>query len=194
MRRSLLGVSAVVILALAWLGPLDRVAQDYVESGLKRALITFAAARTANAVISVVQETTVAIQPLGVGVTLSPAQALDPHVRSMEHEARAGVGEVAVLLCRYIDVDQLACRKLLLAWNAVGDCREDADTGNARKAVGKFWRRLRAFLLEQVCANGVQLRRRHAGLGGGAHGFERARDDAADVLEAVELVFAVDGH
>ncbi len=78
LRRALLGVSAFVILALAWFGPLDRLAQEYVESGLKRALITFAAARTANAVISAVQETTVAIQPFGIGVTLSPAQALDP--------------------------------------------------------------------------------------------------------------------
>lgn len=78
LRRALLGICAAVILVLAWFGPLDRLAQDYVESGLKRALITFATARTANAIISVVQETTVAIQPLGVGVTLSPAQALDP--------------------------------------------------------------------------------------------------------------------
>ena len=77
-RRALLGVSAAAILLLAWFGPLDRLAQDYVETGLKRALVTFAAARTANAIISAVQETTVAIQPLGVGVTLSPAQALDP--------------------------------------------------------------------------------------------------------------------
>lgn len=78
LRRIVLCVSAALILVLAWLGPLDRLAQDYVESGLKRALITFAAARTANAIISTVQATTVAIQPLGVGVTLSPAQVLDP--------------------------------------------------------------------------------------------------------------------
>ena len=77
-RRTLLGACAAVVLVLAWFGPIDRLAQDYVESGLKRALITFAAARTANAIISVVQATTVAIQPLGVGVTLSPAQVLDP--------------------------------------------------------------------------------------------------------------------
>jgi hypothetical protein len=77
-RRILLAVIACVVAALAWLAPLDRLAQEYVESGLKRALITFAAARTANAIISAVQETTVAIQPLGVGVTLSPAQVLDP--------------------------------------------------------------------------------------------------------------------
>ena len=78
MRRSLLAVCAATVLVLAWFGPLDRLSQDYVESGLKRALITFAAARTANAIISAAQETTVAIQPFGIGVTLSPAQVLDP--------------------------------------------------------------------------------------------------------------------
>ena len=63
---------------MAWLGSLDNLAKEYVESGLKRALVTFAAARTANAVISVLQETTVAISPGGVGVTTSPGQILDP--------------------------------------------------------------------------------------------------------------------
>jgi hypothetical protein len=77
-RRAALALAALVVLALAWSGHVDRLAQDHVEAGLKRALITFAAARTANAIISAVQETTVAIQPFGVGVTLSPAQALDP--------------------------------------------------------------------------------------------------------------------
>lgn len=78
LRHALLALAAVAVLALAWTGHVDRLAQENVEAGLKRALITFAAARTANAVISAVQETTVAIQPFGVGVTLSPAQALDP--------------------------------------------------------------------------------------------------------------------
>jgi hypothetical protein len=77
-RRVLLVLGTILALAFAWTGKVDRLAQENVEAGLKRALITFAAARTANAIISAVQETTVAIQPLGVGVTLSPAQALDP--------------------------------------------------------------------------------------------------------------------
>ena len=78
LRRTALCAAAALVLALAWLGPMDRLATEQVEAGLKRALITFAAARTANALISVVQETTIAIQPLGLGVTVSPAQALDP--------------------------------------------------------------------------------------------------------------------
>jgi hypothetical protein len=49
-----------------------------VEAGLKRALVSFATARTLNAVISVVQGTQVSVQPGGVGVTFTPGQALDP--------------------------------------------------------------------------------------------------------------------
>jgi hypothetical protein len=78
LRRLMIAVTIIVLLPLAWLGPLDNAAREYVESGLKRALVTFAAARAANAVISVLQETTVAISPMGIGVTASPGQILDP--------------------------------------------------------------------------------------------------------------------
>lgn len=77
-RRALLAALAAAALALAWLGALDAMAREQVEAGLKRALITYASARVANAVISVLQETSVAVSPLGVGVTTSPGQALDP--------------------------------------------------------------------------------------------------------------------
>jgi hypothetical protein len=78
LRRLMIAATIIVLLPLAWLGPLDNAARDYVESGLKRALVTFAAARTANAVISVLQATTVAISPLGIGITAAPGQILDP--------------------------------------------------------------------------------------------------------------------
>jgi hypothetical protein len=73
-RRFALVIALAAILALAWLGPLDRMSHDYVDKGLQRAMVTFAAARTANAVISVVQSTTLS----GVVVSASPGQALDP--------------------------------------------------------------------------------------------------------------------
>lgn len=62
-----------VALALVWTAPLDRVAQDYTESGLKRAVATFAAARAMNAVISVLQSFQV-----GVGASVQLGAALDP--------------------------------------------------------------------------------------------------------------------
>ena len=77
-RRSLLILGLAVVLGCAWLAPLDSSASRYAEAGLKRALVSFATARTLNAVISVVQGTQVAVQPGGVGVTFTPGQALDP--------------------------------------------------------------------------------------------------------------------
>jgi hypothetical protein len=55
----------------------QRAADDY-EQLFQRAFVTFALARTINGVISVVQGTEVALQPAGVGVTLTPGEILDP--------------------------------------------------------------------------------------------------------------------
>jgi len=55
----------------------NRAAADY-EQLFQRALLTFALARTINGVISVVQGTEIALQPAGVGVTLTPGEILDP--------------------------------------------------------------------------------------------------------------------
>jgi len=77
-RRSLLLLGLALVLSSAWLAPLDSSASRYVEASLKRALVSFATARTLNAVISVVQGTQVAVQPGGVGVTFTPGQVLDP--------------------------------------------------------------------------------------------------------------------
>lgn len=55
----------------------QRAALDY-EQLFQRAFITFALARTINGVISVVQGTEIALQPAGVGVTLTPGEILDP--------------------------------------------------------------------------------------------------------------------
>ena len=55
----------------------QRAAVDY-EKLFQRAFVTFALARTINGVISVVQGTEIALQPAGVGVTLTPGEILDP--------------------------------------------------------------------------------------------------------------------
>jgi hypothetical protein len=73
LQRVALLVAVAVVLALAWMGSLDALARDYVDAGLKRAMLTFAAARSANAIISVAQSTTISAV-----VSVSPGQALDP--------------------------------------------------------------------------------------------------------------------
>ena len=55
----------------------ERAATDY-EQVFQRAFVTFALARTINGVISVLQGTEIALQPAGVGVTLTPGEILDP--------------------------------------------------------------------------------------------------------------------
>jgi hypothetical protein len=77
-RTWLYPLLALALVALAWAGPLDRLAEDQAQAGLKRALATFAAARALNGVISVAQGTEVAVEPGGVGVTFAPGQVLDP--------------------------------------------------------------------------------------------------------------------
>jgi hypothetical protein len=73
-------LAALLLLAviLSTLTTVDRIAEDRYESLFQRAFITFALARTLNGVISAVQGTELALQPAGVGVTLTPGQILDP--------------------------------------------------------------------------------------------------------------------
>ena len=77
-QRISLAVAVAIMVACSWLAPLDLAANQQVDAGLKRALISFATARALNAVVSVVQGTEVAVQPAGVGVNFAPGQLLDP--------------------------------------------------------------------------------------------------------------------
>lgn len=79
-RRQLLpaAVAALAAVALAALGTLDAWAGREVDAALGRALLAFALARGLNGVISVVQGTQVALEPGGLGVTLTPGEILDP--------------------------------------------------------------------------------------------------------------------
>ena len=73
-RTVLILVAALV----AFSGVMDDASQTIAEDSFKRALVTFAAARTLNGVISAAQGTEVALEPGGVGVILSIGEALDP--------------------------------------------------------------------------------------------------------------------
>ena len=77
-RSAVLAFIVAIMMACAWLAPMDMPATEKVDAGLKRALISFATARAFNAVISVAQGTEASIQPLGFGVTLTPGQILRP--------------------------------------------------------------------------------------------------------------------
>lgn len=58
--------------------PLTELASPQLNEMLKVTLTVYALARGLNALISVVQGTELAIEPMGVGLTLTPGQILDP--------------------------------------------------------------------------------------------------------------------
>jgi hypothetical protein len=69
---------ALVAIAGAASGIVDRYGERHAQDGLTRALLTFAVARGLNGVISVAQGTEVALEPGGVGVNLTVGEILDP--------------------------------------------------------------------------------------------------------------------
>ncbi len=71
-------VLILIIASAAVTGFVDASSRDYAQDSLGRALVTYAAARTLNGVVSVAQGTEVALEPGGVGVVLTPGQVLDP--------------------------------------------------------------------------------------------------------------------
>lgn len=78
LRHGLSTAIIVALVAVSWSGALDHQAQSNSQATLTRALTTYALARGLNGVISVAQGTEVAIQPVGIGVTLTPGEILDP--------------------------------------------------------------------------------------------------------------------
>ena len=67
-----------LLVGLSSFTSIDQYAEEDYEVLFQRALVTFALARTLNGLISAVQGTEVALQPAGVGVTLTPGEILDP--------------------------------------------------------------------------------------------------------------------
>ena len=67
-----------LVVALSWTRTLDTYALEATDTTFKRALAVAAIARGFNGVISVAQGTEVAIAPVGVGVTLTLGEILDP--------------------------------------------------------------------------------------------------------------------
>lgn len=90
-RRIILSVILVLLLICSSVGPLrqvvfgnaaftaaDRAATRFVDEAFTRALAAYASARAVNAAISLLQGTELNLEPGGLGVTLTPGEALDP--------------------------------------------------------------------------------------------------------------------
>lgn len=115
-------VLLVLLLVLTPTAYVDQQASTDYEQLFQRALVTFALARTLNGVISVVQGTEVALQPAGVGVTLTPGQILDPVNDLIERfswimmgaSISLGVQNVLLDISAWWPVKAILC--LLAAW------------------------------------------------------------------------------
>jgi len=77
-RKLLISLICLLLAVTAYTGLVDSVGREYTDKGFKRALVTFAVARSLNGVISVAQGTEVALQPAGIGINFTPGQILDP--------------------------------------------------------------------------------------------------------------------
>jgi hypothetical protein len=117
LARWLLVVLVSVTVLLSSLTPVDRLAEAEYDALFQRALISFALARTLNGVISAVQGTELALQPAGVGVTLTPGQVLDPINDLIERFSWIMLGATLSLGVQQVllDVGQWWGVKLLLA-------------------------------------------------------------------------------
>jgi Flp pilus assembly protein TadB len=76
-RKAVMLAVFALVLALVWLRPLENTANRSVESGLQRALVTYASARALNGVLSVVKSASVSFQ-VGAGASVQPGAVLDP--------------------------------------------------------------------------------------------------------------------
>jgi hypothetical protein len=77
-RKTVWTILAILAATAALSGLVDETGQRYAGEAFRRALVTFAVARTLNGVISVAQGTEVAVEPGGVGVNFTVGQVLDP--------------------------------------------------------------------------------------------------------------------
>ncbi|MBU2590746.1 MAG: hypothetical protein ABIJ24_02700 [Nitrospinota bacterium] len=57
---------------------LDNIADDYFSESITKAAVVYATCRVINASVSIAKESTLNLEPAGVGITLAVGQALDP--------------------------------------------------------------------------------------------------------------------
>lgn len=77
-KRAAIMLTVALAVVMSWLPQVDNRAQEQIDQGLQRALVSFASARALNAAISVAQGTEASIEPAGVGFTFTPGEVLDP--------------------------------------------------------------------------------------------------------------------
>ena len=121
LKQWAIALALLLAAVLSVLPVVDQRAKTNYESLFQRAFVTFALARTLNGVISVVQGTELALQPAGVGVTLTPGEILDPVNDLVERFSWIMLGATVSLGIQNVlmDVSAWWLIKLLLAVSAI---------------------------------------------------------------------------
>jgi hypothetical protein len=110
-RRALATALVAGVVALSWTQVLDDTALTDTDVTLKRALAAFAVARALNGVISVAQGTELAVQPVGVGVTITVGEILDPLNDLVE-----SFSWLALLACVSLGTQMLLAEVMVNPW------------------------------------------------------------------------------
>jgi hypothetical protein len=143
-RRILMAGLLLLLVVASSVTTVDRFAEQKYEALFQRAFITFALARTLNGLISAVQGTELALQPAGVGVTLTPGEILDPVNDLVERFSWIMLGSTLSLGVQQVLLDmgqwwgvRLVLAVLALAWLWLRIRREMA-TGGTQEAPGQL--------------------------------------------------------
>lgn len=84
MRKALLSAAGILAAVLLFLSPglklplLDDQADAYFRAAISKGGLSYATCRVINASVSIIEESSLHLQPAGVGVSLAVGQALDP--------------------------------------------------------------------------------------------------------------------
>ena len=83
-RKALLSAAGILAAALLFLSPalrlplLDDAADAYFQAAITKGGLSYATCRVINASVSIIEESSLHLEPAGVGVSLAVGQALDP--------------------------------------------------------------------------------------------------------------------
>ena len=138
-KKIIISVIVLLCVLLVQMGWLDEQGKNYTEQGLKRALVTYALARGLNGVISVAQGTEIAVQPVGVGLTFTPGQILDPVNDLIERfstvvlvsAASLGIQRMLIEITAWVWFSALCSLMLLVSVFVIWKQRSD-DSANPR--------------------------------------------------------------
>ena len=100
-RRLLLLLVVALLVLLSWLGQGDRSSAAHLDASLLQASVAFASARALNAVISVLQSTTISFSLFG-GVAVTLGEMLDPFNNLVEQYAYLMQWAIGSLLAQKI--------------------------------------------------------------------------------------------